>query len=67
MLPGSDNSIGQFISVGQLVAAVVLFLALTGVGLILLPMLLRLLRRAWPHRAQSAQQDPSESERFFAC
>jgi small-conductance mechanosensitive channel len=41
-----------------------LFLALTGVGLILLPMLLRLLRRALPQRAQSAQQDPSESERF---
>ena len=42
MLPGSDNSIGQLISVGQLLAAVLLFLALTGVGLILLPMLLRL-------------------------
>ncbi len=65
MLPGSDNSIGQLISVGQLVAAVLLFLALTGVGLILLPMLLRLLRRALPQRARSAQQDPTESERFL--
>ncbi|MGB5835319.1 MAG: mechanosensitive ion channel family protein [Thiohalocapsa sp.] len=65
MLPGSDNSIGQLISVGQLLAAVLLFLALTGVGLILLPMLLRFLRRALPQRAQSAQQDPTESERFL--
>jgi len=65
MLPGSENSIGQLISVGQLLAAVLLFLALTGVGLILLPMLLRLLRRALPQRARSAQQDPTESARFF--
>jgi small-conductance mechanosensitive channel len=65
MLPEGQTSIGQFISVGQVVAAVVLFLALTGIGLVLLPLLLRLLRRAWPHRAQSAQQDASESERFF--
>ena len=65
MLPGSDNRVGQVLSVGQLLAAVLLFLALTGVGLILLPMLLRLLRRALPKRAQRAQQDPSESERFF--
>jgi MscS family membrane protein len=65
MLPGSDDSIGQLISVGQLLAAVLWFLALTGVGLILLPMLLRLLRRALPQRARRAQQDPTESERFF--
>jgi small-conductance mechanosensitive channel len=70
MLPGSDNSIGQLISVGQFLAAIFLFLALTGVGLILLPMLLRLLRRVWPRRVlpqrtQSAQQDPTESERFL--
>ena len=70
MLPGSDNSIGQRISVGQLCAAVLLFLAVTGVGLILLPMLLRLLRRVWPRRAlpqraPGAQQDPTESERFL--
>jgi len=64
MLPGSQYSIGQFISIGQLLAAVLLFLALIGVGLILLPMLSRLVRRALPKRAQSAQQDPSESERF---
>ena len=64
MLPGSDDSIGQLISIGQLVAAV-LFLALTGVALILLPMLLRLLRRAFPKQARRAQQDPSESERFL--
>jgi small-conductance mechanosensitive channel len=65
MLPGSDDSIGRLISVGQLCAAVFLFLALTGVGLILLPMLLRLLRRALPQRAQRAQQGPTDSERFF--
>ena len=65
MLPGGDYSIGQLISVGQFFAATLLFLALTGVGLILLPMLLRLLRRALPQRAQSAQQDPTESERFL--
>ena len=70
MLPGNDNSIGQLISVGQIVAAAALFLALTGVGLILLPMLLRLLRRVWPrraspHQAKSPQQAPTESERFL--
>jgi len=65
MLPGSQYSIGQFISVGQLVAAAALFLALTGVGLILLPVLLRLLRRAFPKQARSVQQDPSQSERFL--
>ncbi|EIC20774.1 small-conductance mechanosensitive channel [Thiorhodovibrio frisius] len=70
ILPGTDNNIGQLISLGQIVAAAALFLALTGVGLILLPMLLRLLRRVWPRRAapqqaQSAQQAPTESERFL--
>ncbi|MBK1722603.1 mechanosensitive ion channel family protein [Thiocystis violacea] len=65
MMPGSQYSIGQFISVGQLVAAAVFFLALIGVGLILLPILPRLLRRALPQRARSAQQAPSESERFL--
>ncbi|MGA7982381.1 MAG: mechanosensitive ion channel family protein [Chromatiaceae bacterium] len=65
MLPGGDYSIGQLISIGQFFAAALLFLALTGVGLILLPMLLRLLRRALPRRAQSAQEDPSESERLL--
>ncbi len=65
MLPGSDDSIGQVISVGQLLAAVLLFLTLTGIGLILLPMLLRLVRRALPKRAQSTQQDPTEAERFL--
>ena len=65
MLPGSQYSIGQLISVGQLFAAVALFLVLTGVGLILLPVLLRLVRRAFPKQARSAQQDPTESERFF--
>jgi len=65
VLPDSETSIGQYISVGQVVAAAVLFLALTGVGLILLPLLLHLLRRALPHRAKSTQQDPTESERFF--
>lgn len=65
MLPGSVSRIGQLTSVGQLFAAVILFLALTGIGLILLPMLLRPLRRALPQRPQSAQQDPTESERFF--
>jgi small-conductance mechanosensitive channel len=64
VMPGSQYSIGQLISVGQLFAAVLLFLALTGVGLILLPLLLRLLRRAFPKQARSAQADPSESERF---
>jgi len=64
MLPGSQYSIGQLISVGQLFAAAALFLALTGVGLILLPVLLRLLRRAFPKQARSVQQDPSQSERF---
>jgi small-conductance mechanosensitive channel len=65
MLPGGDDSIGQFVTIGQFFAAALLFLALTGVGLILLPMLLRLLRRALPQRVQSAQEDPSESERFL--
>jgi len=65
MLPGSDSSIGQLISIGQFFAAALLFLALTGVGLILPPMLLRLLRRALPRRAQGAQGAPSESERFL--
>jgi small-conductance mechanosensitive channel len=65
MLPGSQYSIGQLISVGQIVAAAVLFLALTGVGLILLPVLLRILRRALPKTAQRTERDPSKSERFF--
>jgi len=65
MLPGSQRTIGQLISVGQIVAAAVVFVALTGVGLILLPLLLGLLRRALPQRARSARQDPTESERFF--
>ncbi|UHD17622.1 mechanosensitive ion channel family protein [Thiocapsa bogorovii] len=64
VMPGSQFSIGQLISVGQLCAAAVLFLALTGVGLILLPVLLRLLRRAFPKQARIARTDPSESERF---
>ena len=42
-----------------------MFLGLTGLGLILLPMLLRLLRRAFPKEARRAEQDPSESARFF--
>jgi len=65
MLPGSQYSIGQFIGIGQCFAAALLFMALTGVGLILLPMLLRLLRRALPQQAQSAQQNLSQSERFL--
>jgi MscS family membrane protein len=65
VMPGSQYSIGQLISVGQLFAAAALFLALTGVGLILLPVLLRLLRRAFPKQARSAHEDPSESERFL--
>lgn len=65
LLPGSDDSLGHLVSVGQMFAATLLFLALIGVGLILLPLLLRLLRRALPQRARSAQQDPSESERFL--
>lgn len=65
MLPGGDDSIGRFISIGQVIAAALLFLAFTGVGLILLPMLPRFLRRALPRRARRAQQDPSESERFL--
>jgi len=64
MLPGSRHSIGQLISVGQLVAAVVLFLAFIGVGLILLPLLSRLLRWALPKRARRVQADPSQAERF---
>ena len=64
VMPGSQYSMGQLISVGQVFAAAALFLALTGVGLILLPVLLRLLRRAFPKQARSAQADPSESERF---
>jgi small-conductance mechanosensitive channel len=65
MLPDSEYSIGQFISIGQIFAAVLLFATLVGVGLILLPMLLRFLRRAFPRQARRAQHDPSESERFL--
>lgn len=65
MLPDNRYSMGQLISIGQIFAAVLLFLALIGVGLILLPVLLRLLRRALPQRTQRAAQDRNDSERFF--
>ncbi|WP_323696735.1 MULTISPECIES: mechanosensitive ion channel family protein [Thiorhodovibrio] len=64
MLPGSQSSLGQFISIGQFFAATLLLLVFTGVGLFLLPMLPRLLRRAQPQRALNAQADPSEAERL---
>ncbi|WP_242469480.1 mechanosensitive ion channel family protein [Rhabdochromatium marinum] len=64
LLPGRQASLGQFISVGQILVATLLFLAFLGIALVLLPLLLRLLRRAWSQGTRNAPADPSHTERF---